>query len=83
MKKAMTKAPVFVLPDFSKRFVIEYDAIWSTVGAGLMQDQPIAFYSHALHGKHLLLSTYEKEMLPFVLAVQNWRPYLLGRKLLV
>lgn len=28
-----------------------------------MQDRPIAFYSHALQGKHRLLSIYKKEIL--------------------
>ena len=29
------------------------------------------------------MSTYEKEILALVLVVQKWRPYLLGRKLIV
>ena len=48
-----------------------------------MQDRPIAFFSHALSKKHLLMSTYEKEILALILAVQKWRPYLLGRKFIV
>lgn len=53
------------------------------VGAVLMQERPVAFYSHALQGKNLLLSTYEKEILALVLAVQKWRPYLLGGQFIV
>jgi len=46
----------------------------------LMQDNhPIAFFSQALKGRALLLSTYDKELLSLVSAVQKWRPYLLGR----
>ncbi|KAA8517098.1 hypothetical protein F0562_017391 [Nyssa sinensis] len=41
------------------------------------------FYNQALQGKNLLLSTYEKEILALVLAVQKWRPYLLGQQFLV
>lgn len=29
------------------------------------------------------MSTYEKEMVALVLAVQKWRPYLLGRQFIV
>ena len=49
-----------------------------------MQEQrPIAYFSTALKGKRLLLSTYEKELMPLVLAVKKWRAYLLGRHFVV
>ncbi|XP_042958052.1 uncharacterized protein LOC122293563 [Carya illinoinensis] len=79
LKEAVTSPPVLRLPDFSKSFTIECDASGIGLGAVLMQEgQPIAFYSKALKGKALLLSTYEKELLALVSAVAKWRPYLLG-----
>lgn len=44
----------------------------------MQEGQYIAFYSKALKGEALLLSTYEKEFLALVSAVAKWRPYLLG-----
>lgn len=44
----------------------------------MQEDQPIAFYSKALKGKALLLSTYEKELLALVSTGGKWRLYLLG-----
>ncbi|XP_041025451.1 uncharacterized mitochondrial protein AtMg00860-like [Juglans microcarpa x Juglans regia] len=61
LKTAVSNPPVLRLPDFTKVFTIECDASGVGLGAVLMQDsQPIAFYSKALKGKALLLSTYEK-----------------------
>ena len=79
LKITMTQAPILSLSDFSKPFIIECDASGVGIGAILLQDRPIAYFSQALHGKNLL-STYEKEILALVIAVQKWRPYLLGRK---
>jgi hypothetical protein len=83
LKEAMTQALVLALPNFNCIFVVECDASGSRVGVVLSQDHPIAFHSQALHGKNLSLSTYEKEMLALVLAVQKWWHYLLGRKFVV
>ncbi|KAL5548007.1 hypothetical protein UlMin_003238 [Ulmus minor] len=69
LKVSMTQAPVLAFPDFSKSFIVECVASGLGVGAVLIQERSIAYYSHALQGKHLLLSTYEKEILALVLAV--------------
>jgi len=80
LKQAMLHPPVLRLPDFNQPFVIECDASGSGLGAVLMQTrQPIAFLSKALKGRALLLSTYEKEFLSLVTAVQHWCSYLLGQ----
>lgn len=41
--------------------------------------RPVAFYSKAFSPRNMGLSTYEKEILAMVLAVNKWREYLLGR----
>lgn len=77
LKNALCTAPVLALPDFSKGFSIEADACGSGVGAVLMQDgHPLAFISKALGPRSQGLSTYEKEYLSILLAVEQWRPYL-------
>jgi hypothetical protein len=80
----MTTGPVLALPDFNKSFVVECDASGTRIGAILMQDlKPITYFSQAIKGKNLAKSTYEKEMMALIAAVQKWRPYLLGQKFVV
>ncbi|KAL4557540.1 hypothetical protein LXL04_035721 [Taraxacum kok-saghyz] len=80
LKQTMTTAPLLTLPDFSKPFEIECDASGLGLGAVLMQSRkPIAYFSKALSDKNLTKSAYEKELMALVLAIQHWRPYLLGR----
>jgi hypothetical protein len=46
-------------------------------------NRPIAFFSKALKGMALHMSTYEKELFALVSAIQKWRPYLLGKSFVV
>lgn len=49
-----------------------------------MQDKgPIAYFSKLLRGKHLYLSTHEKEMMALLRSVQRWTNYLLDRDFIV
>jgi hypothetical protein len=54
-----------VLPDFSKVFIIEYDALKRDVRQVLMQNnnnkKTIGYFSKRLKRKELLLFIYEKE----------------------
>ena len=77
LKQALCQAPVLALPNFAKPFSIETDASGLGVGAVLMQDgHPLAFISKALGPKSQGLSTYEKEYLAILLAIQQWQSYL-------
>jgi len=50
----------------------------------LMQEfHPIAYFSKALSPKHQAQSIYEKEFMAVVLAIEKWRPYLLGRHFMI
>ncbi|MCH80322.1 hypothetical protein A2U01_0001089 [Trifolium medium] len=62
LKKAITSAPVLVLPDFSQPFILETDA--SSIGIGAMlsqQGHPIAYFSKKLGPNVQKQSAYVRE----------------------
>lgn len=80
IKQAVTSPSVLALPEFTKSFVIECDTSSSSIGAVLMQEgKPLAYFSKALKGRMLSMSTFEREILALVSAIRKWRPYLLGQ----
>ncbi|GKG39708.1 putative mitochondrial protein, partial [Tanacetum coccineum] len=77
----MNQALVLALSDFNKTFTIETDALGLGIGVVLQQEgHPIAFLSKTLAPKHQSFSTYEKEFLAVLMALEKWRGYLLDRQ---
>ena len=75
LKHALTSPHVLRLQDFSQPFVVECDACGVGIGAISSQnDKPVAFFSEALKGSMLALSTYEKEMLAIARLLANGVP---------
>jgi len=77
LKQALTSALVLVLLDFSKPFSVETDTSGTGIDVVLTQDgHPLAFLSKSLCPHSQGLSTYEKEYLDILLALDHWRSYL-------
>ena len=84
LKSALLSAPVLAIPDFSKPFVVETDASDLGIGAVLMQEgHPISYLSQPLCARNTALSTYEKECMVVLLAVDKWRPYLMSQEFII
>ncbi|GJY83096.1 putative mitochondrial protein [Tanacetum coccineum] len=70
--EAMINAPVLKLPNFEEVFIVEFDASREGISAVLQQaDHPIAYYSKTLALRHHSLSTYEKELLAIIQALDK------------
>jgi hypothetical protein len=85
LKKAVTSAPVLILPDPDVEYVLDCDSSGYGIGAALMQDQgrglqPIAFMSKKLLDAEKNYTIREQEMLAIVCACKEWRHYLHGSK---
>jgi hypothetical protein len=77
LKTALMTAPVLAMPDFSKPFCIETDASNAGVGAVLLQQgHPLAFISKPLGPRTQGLSTYEKEYMAILTAIDQWGSYM-------
>ena len=76
-------------PDWSKPFQVHTDASQLGVGAVLMQEddqhclRPLQYASQAFSPTQRRWDTREQELYAIKWAVEQWRPYLLGRKFIV
>jgi hypothetical protein len=76
LKSALMVAPMLALPDFNKSFQLQTNASESGVGVVLLQDgYPLAFVSKSLGPRTRGLSTYDKEYLAILVAVEHWREF--------
>ncbi|GJW78910.1 putative mitochondrial protein [Tanacetum coccineum] len=85
LKLAISSTPILALPDFDAPFMIGTDASGrGGIGAVLSQyKHPIAYFSKALGPRHLQLSTYKKELIAIVVAIQKWKNYLLLKSFVI
>lgn len=84
LKHAFMTAPILVMPDLSKPFLLECDASDYATGAVLSQQtsdgetHPVAFLSKTLNVAERNYDIYDKELLAVVRALDEWRHYLEG-----
>jgi len=88
IKKALISASIIQPPDWSLPFEIVCDASDYVVGAVLGQTKDkqhhmIAYASQTLTGPQLNYATTKKEFLAIVFAIDKFRSYLMGAKIIV
>lgn len=72
LKKRLATPPILILPDFTKEFMVETDALSSGIGAVLCQgNRPVAFYSKKMSKKMQQASTYVRELYAITEAIQK------------
>ena len=70
VKQRMIEAPVMRLPNFTKPFEVECDALGIGIGGALSQEcHPIAYFSEKLKDPKQKYSTYDKEFYALVRAL--------------
>ncbi|XP_071917076.1 uncharacterized protein [Coffea arabica] len=88
LKELLTSPPIIQPPDWNLPFEIMCDASDHAIGAVLGQRvgkaaHVIYYASRALNGAQLNYSTTEKELLAVIFALEKFRSYLLGAKVIV
>ncbi|XP_027182191.1 uncharacterized protein LOC113780606 [Coffea eugenioides] len=88
LKELLITSPIIQPPDWNLPFEIMCDASDYAVGAVLGQRvgkaaHAIYYASRALNGAQLNYSTTEKELLAVVFALEKFRSYLLGAKVII
>ena len=86
LKEKLTTAPVLILPDPNKQFILETDASRYALGCVLSQrdDQqklhPVSYYSRSFSRAERNYSITDKELLAIIAGLEEWRHLLIGTK---
>lgn len=85
LKQILTTSPILQYPNFEKEFILTTDSSGFAISAILSQgeignDLPVAFASRTMNDAETRYGISEQEMLAVVWGVQQYRPYLWGRK---
>lgn len=85
LKEILVSPTILQYPDFEKEFIITTDSSGYAISAILSQgeigkDLPVAYASRTMNDAETRYSTSEQEMLAVVWGVQQYRPYVWGRK---
>jgi hypothetical protein len=88
LNKALISAPIIQPPDWSLPFEIMCDAsdyvVWAVLGQTKdKKHHAIAYASKTLTGPQLNYATTEKELLAAVFAIDKFKSYLVGAKVIV
>ncbi|XP_052736729.1 uncharacterized protein LOC128197917, partial [Vigna angularis] len=88
LKQKLVSAPVIAAPDWNQNFELMCDASDYAIGVVLGQRKeqkfhPIYYASKVLNDAQLNYATTEKEFLAIVYALEKFRPYLIGSKVIV
>ena len=79
LKDKLVNAPILVLPESGKRFMVYTDASRIVLGCVLMQDgKVIAYASRQLKKHERNYPTHDLELAAVVFALKSWRHYLYG-----
>ena len=88
LKAEFLKQPVLMIPDYSKRFIIEADASLFASGAVLLQEDsngeehPLGFLSTSFNTTERNYQVYDRELFAIIRALREWRHYVQGSSFL-
>ena len=89
IKRMVASAPVLMIPDINKTFIVATDASIHSCGAVLLQEdsnnqrRPVGYFSRKFNDSEFKWPTRDKEAKAILDAIEHWTYYLKGRYFIV